>query len=265
MTRLWDTFMFHDELDMLEVHLTELGPYVWRFILVEAARTHTGAAKPLHYAQNRERFAAWAGQIIHVTADLPAGDPWAAEHAQRDAALGALAGADPDDVVLIADVDEFPPRHFLKPDPHVHARQGLGADPAAGFLQTAAAFAADWLHPQPQVCTAAARAGYARQHGLAAVRDARGRYPQIRGGWHFTWLGGPDAQRRKLASTCHAEITGPAAARITSGACYRDGIWYDGQPLIAADVSAAWPAPIAQRRCPSSWFRPCGTQGVSPH
>lgn len=257
--------MLGSELDMLEVHLAELDRYVYRWVVVESQRTHTGRLKPLYYLDNRERFAPWADRIVHVVADLPAGgDPWVAEHAQRDAALGALTDADPDDVVLIGDVDEFPPRRFLNPDPGVHVRQDLGADPAVGFFQLAAAFAVDWLHPQPQVCTAAARAGYARAHGLAAVRDARDRYPRVTGGWHFTWLGGPQTWRDKLATTCHSEITGLAAERIRAGECFRDGVWYDGQPLIPTDVTTAWPARIAQRQCPASWFRPRQGQAVFP-
>ena len=109
MHRVWDCIMLRDELEMLECRLRELDGKVHKTVLVESRTTHRGDPKPLHYMDNRERFAPWADRIIHITADLPMHpDPWVREHSQRDAALRGLADADPGDMVLIADVDEIP-------------------------------------------------------------------------------------------------------------------------------------------------------------
>jgi hypothetical protein len=254
MTRIIDTFLFNDELDMLEVRLTELASHVDRFVLVEADVTHRGLPKPMYYAQNRERFSQWNGKITHVTAKhLPdSADPWKREHAQRDAAVHFLDAGD-DDIVLISDVDEFPPPQFLHPDPSSVGRQGLGADPAVTFLQRTCAFAVDWEYGY-EPCAVAARVGYARRHGLAAVRDSRARYPVIRGGWHFTWLGGA-AQKAKLATHCHLEITPRQEELVRSGWCWRHGTHFNGTPLAPVTVDESWPQMICQRRCPPDWFR----------
>ncbi len=106
--RVYDCFSFNDELDMLELRLAEMGPAVDRFVLVEARHTHAGLQKPLHFAENRARFAAHADRIVHVVVeDDPGGFAWRREAHQRDAIARGLAGADPDDLVLVSDVDEI--------------------------------------------------------------------------------------------------------------------------------------------------------------
>jgi len=256
--QLWDCFLFGTELDMLEAHLTETDPFVHRWVLVESQRTHRGEPKPLYYAENRERFAPWADRIAHVVTDLPDHpNPWVREHAQRDAALTALADAGDGDVVLISDVDEFPPPRFLRPGPGARVRQHLEPDAAVAFLQRVCLFAVDWEWPADEICSVAARVGYVRaRRGLAAVRDARNRYPVIAGGWHLTWLGGPAATAAKLATHCHLEITPQQAQMVASGHCYREGTYYNGTALLPVDVDESWPALIRERKCPPEWFRP---------
>jgi Glycosyltransferase family 17 len=243
-----DTFMFRDELDMLECRLRELDGLVDRHVLVESPVTHRGDPKPLYYSENRDRFAAWAHRIVHVVAaDLPDNpDPWLREHRQRDAAMSVLDGlAAADDVVLIADVDEFPP--WPLPDP----------EPAVAFAQRLAMYAVDWLYPELHVCTVAARWGHIRGRGLAAVRDSRYSLPVARGGWHLTWLGGVGAQREKLRVTCHTEMTPVQAEIIASGRAYELGLHHSGAlSMLPADVDETWPRFIHERQCPAEWFRP---------
>lgn len=244
-----DCFMFRDELDMLEGRLRELDSLVDSFVLVEAPVTHQGDPKPLVFAENTSRFEPWAHKIVHVVADgLPSSmTPWRREHAQRDAARPALdAIAADDDVVLIADVDEFPPRGF--------DYDAMG--PVASFAQRLAMYAVDWLYPEPHVCTVAARWDALKGKSLAAVRDNRYAYPVTEGGWHLTWLGGQEGQQAKLAVTCHDEMTDHSKHLLASGRCYREGIHHTGEFMMTpADVDDTWPAFIWERRCPESWFR----------
>jgi hypothetical protein len=247
--KTWDCFMFRDELDMLEVRLHDLDGRVDAHVLVESPVTHRGDPKPLHYQENRDRFAPWAGKIIHVAAnDLPDHpDPWLREHRQRDAAMWALRDrAAGDDIVLISDVDEFVPWPFPVPEP------------AVAFSQRLAMYAADWLYPQEHVCTVAARWDHVAAAGsLARVRDSRHSYPLVRGGWHLTWLGGVEAQREKLGVHCHLEMRPDEAERIASGRAYRNGEHQSGDCLmIPVDVDETWPERIWRRQCPESWFRP---------
>ena len=107
---VWDCFTFFNELDILELRLAELDPVVDRFVVAEATRTFSNEPKPLHFADNRQRFSRWLPKITHVIIDdLPAeGDAWDREAFQRNTVARGLGDARPDDVIMISDVDEIP-------------------------------------------------------------------------------------------------------------------------------------------------------------
>jgi hypothetical protein len=67
--KLFDCFLFYNELDVLEIRLSELEPLVDYFVIVESRVTFQGAPKPLHFQLNQERYARWAAKIIHVVVD----------------------------------------------------------------------------------------------------------------------------------------------------------------------------------------------------
>lgn len=253
---IWCPAMVNDELDVLQARLEELEPWPVRHVIVEAAQTFRGVPKPLHFAENRDRFARWKDSVCHViTALPPSGSPWEREHAQRDTAwLTINAGAAPDDVVLISDVDEFPSDEAL-------SWHGPGV--VSLFMRTTL-FAVDWVVPDELVPPSAVMATVAwlRAQGgsLARVRDNRSAYRVIRGGgWHFSWLGGPEAQQQKLlTATCHTELLGTKeGGLILTGERYRTGENGEGHlPVVPVDVDETWPAFVRERRCPAEWFRP---------
>lgn len=120
----YDCFTFHNEFQLLELRLRELGGVVDRFVLVEANQTLRGAPKPYYFEENKERFSAWADQIIHVKVAFPETLPraygkhggigvWEHEHYQRDQIARGLADAAPDDPILVSDVDEIPQAKVL--------------------------------------------------------------------------------------------------------------------------------------------------------
>ncbi|HEV2355822.1 MAG TPA: hypothetical protein VGR89_16350, partial [Puia sp.] len=88
--RLWDCFIFGDELDILECRLYEYaGTNVYRHVIVEANVDHQGHPKPFHFLENRERFAPYLDRIIYIPmTDLTditgTNDNWARIHEQRN-------------------------------------------------------------------------------------------------------------------------------------------------------------------------------------
>ena len=150
-------------------------------------------------------------------------------------------------MVLIADVDEIPSATALAARP----------DTAAALLQRLCMYAVDWEYPQRHLCSVIARAG-AVGSSLASVRGARYSMPVIAdGGWHLTWLGGTEGLRRKLAVTCHTEMTAAEAERLSSGRAYLNGEHHGGQyQMVPVDVDETWPRWIYERKCPPEWFRP---------
>lgn len=258
--RIWDTFLFRDELDMLECRLRQFERYpVYRHVLVEAPFNHRGQPKPLVYAENKERFAPWADQIVHVVADgladIGGGTrdaAWAREGAQRDAIGRGLDGADPDDVLLLADVDEIP---------NTAAIQSVLGGWQGVLEMTCCMFAVDWVWDQLKT-TPVTRAGSVTSF-MDARRDIWNFGPVLPGsGYHLSWLGGTPGVREKLDCTPHTECVDAIAATLEDDAGYRQGAnpfglfyGYSG-PLHPVDVDETWPAWVYERKCPANWFRP---------
>jgi hypothetical protein len=247
--------MFRDELDMLQCRLEATQDWDVRHIIVESPVTHRGVPKPLYYGRDAGAFEPWQDQIEHVVTDLPDVPPWGREHAQRDAAWPVINGrADPGDTVIIGDCDEIPSAALMD-------WSGPGVVVSARMRTTL--FAVDWMVPDqcvPPTCVAA-KVGWLRAQGgsLAALRDQRGKWQVIQdGGWHFSWIGGPERQRDKLdTATCHTELLGTAEGdMIRDGTRWRTSQDGGGLPVVPVDVNGTWPAYIRERRCPEDWFRP---------
>ena len=256
--RIYDCFPFCNELDLLEVRLAELYAVVDRFVLVEATFTHAGDPKPLHYAENRGRFAAYADKIIHVVvADDPGGFAWQREAHQRDAIMRGLDGCDPTDMIVISDADEI-----LRP----WVMERLRREPDDGRSLFAPhldifLYFLDLKSPDPWVSVAAApwelirRIGTNRARYLAKLGHGRA-VPDA--GWHFTWMGGVERFRAKLQAFAHREMIAafdrdPAAnqerldrfyatGRFDAGAV--PGMWTSLAPV---PIDAGFPRLIRER------------------
>jgi hypothetical protein len=256
--KIWDCFMVRDELDLLECRLVQMENWpVWRHVLVEAQVDHQGHRKPLVYAENQDRFAPWKDRIVHVVADqLPlmhGADPMSREAAQRDATAAALSGAEPGDMLLLADVDEIPNGVALDA---LRRRQ-------RGVLEmTCCIFAVDWLWGLPLRTSALCTAG-----SVSSVSQARrsiwSEGPAIpEAGHHLTWLGGRDGIAAKTAAHCHVECNPELCDGYDDDRFYSDGVnpfsrfgWASAS-LIPVDIDKRWPRWVYERRCPENWFRP---------
>jgi hypothetical protein len=250
---IYDVFMLRDELDMLECRLDYFEHCAGvQHVLVESALTHRGDGKPLHFRENADRFARWSSRLTYVLGGLPvSSSAWEREHIQRDLARGSMEPG-PEDTVLISDVDEFPSAEFMA--------SGLpnAQTPKITLNQKLNMYAVDWEVPVEWPCQVAVTGAALQGDSLSHLRDNRGSYPRFdHGGRHITWLGGPEAQARKLAVTCHEEMRPDERERIASGECYRTGVHHAGDlQLLPVDVDDTWPRYIYERKCPESWFRP---------
>ncbi len=247
--RLYDTFLFAGELDMLECRLTELSPVVDAHVLVEAPVDFRGVPKPLHYAENRERFARWNDKIIYRVAQLPdTPDPWQREFASREHILGALSGvAEPDDLMLLSDVDEIPKLSAIE--------TAAGIRSPMVFEQRMSVYALEWVYPHPWCGTISCPFGLVS--GVEALRHLRNELPRIPdGGWHLSWMGTLEQQSRKISTTAHTEMTEETKQAIRTGRFVREGVHSDGVQLVRVDFDAEeWPAWVQASR-PESWLKP---------
>jgi hypothetical protein len=253
--KIFDTFLFRDELDLLECRLTEMDDWpLYTHVLVEATTDHQGHRKPLAYAENKERFAAWSDQVVHVVVDdLPAGAaPMDTEAAQREGIGRGLGDAEPGDWIIIADVDEIPNQAAL----------GTVQDRQQGvFEMTCCMFAVDWLWGIP-LKTSVSRPLDGITSFAAARRDGWTAGPALPGtGHHLTWLGGQAGIQAKMDSHCHTEVNDALDRGNGDDLFYRQGhnpfgnFGYTDQ-LVPVDVDGTWPRWVRERRCPPGWFRP---------
>ena len=264
-----DAFPFNNELDILEMRLTELAGAVDYFVIVEATRDHQDHPKPLHYADNAERFAAWHDKIIHVVVadgELPSmaddANPWAREHGQREfiaRGLDRIVGLSGADVVMQSDVDEIPKAM------HVRALAGMDLQGTIVFGQRGHFFAIDWLYPEPWYGTTATtvwtlrrmadavRMPFAHMRDQRLVTDCPPGFEDA--GWHFSWLGGPEVALAKVRSFCHPEVEERILDGLATDRFLRHGYHVDGKRMAPVEVDGSYPKWIRDGHAPAAWFR----------
>lgn len=209
--KLWDCFLFNDELDLLDIRLHHLSDYVDHFVLVESTHTFQGRQKPLYYAQNIQRFRDFASRIVHVViAGFPRtqvdGDycvhPWTNEFYSREAMRGALrqCRAAAHDLVMLSDCDEIPDLRYWNGKPGIFSQwmsfYYLNLREEYLTSQTIV-FPYEWIQ---------------KGTGMEEIRNNRHTFfrdPKQNvtpGGWHFTWCGDPDWIMSKIQSYSHWEL-----------------------------------------------------------
>jgi beta-1,4-mannosyl-glycoprotein beta-1,4-N-acetylglucosaminyltransferase len=201
---VWDAFPFFNELEILEIRLHELAPVVKGFILVESTHTHTGKSKPLYFQENKERFKDY--NIHAYTVPMPyVGDPdhdqiWENENYQRNALLAGPYRS-PDDIMMISDLDEIPSREIvplLTPEPgkvdhrwsYYYLNMTLThTNPFTYGTVFADARTVEKVTPQ-----------------WLRMCQFSPEMPIFKGGWHLTYMGGPDRIKTKIEAFGHSEF-----------------------------------------------------------
>lgn len=112
--KIYDTFIFYDEFDMLDIRLNYLYDKVDYFVIVEATRTFSGKKKKLYLKQNKELYNKFKNKIIYVkVGDMPNlikyhNNRYVLENYQRMCIREGLLNCKPDDIIMVSDVDEIP-------------------------------------------------------------------------------------------------------------------------------------------------------------
>ena len=103
-----DCFTFFNGLDILEIRLNCLAPYVEKFVLVESPFTMVGTSKPLYFNENKERFKNF--NITHLIVDdhLDHMGEWKPYFYQLDYIMNGLSDIDEESIILLSDFDEIP-------------------------------------------------------------------------------------------------------------------------------------------------------------
>lgn len=148
--KIYDGFLFFNELDLLEIRLNVLDEVVDQFILVESSVTHQGTPKPFIFEENKKKFTKFLPKITHIKVtntpddfvNLPTVNPLTYEEQifaniyedikktklfnratephfgrdffQKECIKLGMSQANENDILLSADLDEIPNPEYLR-------------------------------------------------------------------------------------------------------------------------------------------------------
>ena len=246
--KVFDSFIFFNELDLLEMRLNILNDVVDYFVLTESPFTVSGNEKPLYYQENKDRFGKFNDKIVHhVTEEIPndfthllektkfhvaykENDPYGtpminlpvrfqrALFNRNNSAFGIeKAGVTDEDLVITSDADEIINPLLLQDLEWFNPSNHYVAECRAFYYKLNFLYQEEWLGSR--LCTwkhlKNTTIDQHRQNHQNAhkIQDA---------GWHFSFLGNAENFKLKLASYEHTEnntatVTGNAEEKIESG------------------------------------------------
>ena len=224
--KIYDCFLFFNELELLEVRLNEMSPYVDKFVIVEACETFRGTPKAFFFGENRERFAKFADKIILVQLDehLETDNPWIRERYQRQQVFRGLTTCHHKDIIFLSDVDEIVRGECIPKIAQMISSKDMQAVICRqkmyfGYMNR---YQTGW---SGSVCTTFQDA---KKLSIKKMRRLRNMQPRLlrkthiskictvdNAGWHFTSMGGMERYITKIQSYSHTEADTSAAKTET--------------------------------------------------
>jgi beta-1,4-mannosyl-glycoprotein beta-1,4-N-acetylglucosaminyltransferase len=243
MSKIVDSFLFFQELDLLEIRLQYLDPYVDLFIISEAGQTFSGLPKSFLFEENQDRFTKFLPKIryqkiidthqsydsvISHLANLSTPSArvvyeilqahthypksklhWVLDTYHRESLHIAYEKyVDADDFLFFSDLDEIPSSLVFSSKNLEKLDQLLlvcQQDEFRYFLNYYKD--SDWLG------TIGSKYNNIKAKSLNSLRmDSKSKRsiidetPIIKGGWHFTSCGGISAIRKKIEGWGHQEF-----------------------------------------------------------
>ena len=246
--KVFDSFIFFNELDLLEMRLNILNDVVDYFVLTESPFTVSGNEKPLYYQENKDRFGKFNDKIIHyVTEEIPSdfsgmlektkfhaaykeNDPYGtpminlpirfqrALFNRNNSAFGIeKAGVTDDDLVITSDADEIINPLLLQDLEWFNPSNHYVAECRAFYYKLNFLYQEDWMGSR--LCTwKHLKNTTVDQHR----QDHENAHKIQDAGWHFSFFGNAEDFKLKLASYEHTEnnneqVTSNAAEKIEQG------------------------------------------------
>jgi len=206
--KIFDTFPFFNEIEILELRFLELYDTVDYFVIAEANRTHNGTPKEFIFEKNKSRYEKWLDKVIYVKVeDMPEYDPndvFRLEYFQRNAIMRGLKDkAQIGDKVIVSDCDEIPNVEGLKANLDNPNWQVFSQELFYYYVN-------NQLH---RAWGGSVMADYGTFHTIQKLRWFAIRRQFSRGGegvipngrWHYSYMTGGDAKRVKEKVDLFAE------------------------------------------------------------
>lgn len=216
--KIFDLMLVNDELEWLEIRMGQMSPSVDYFVIVEADISFTNQKKPLHVANNMDRFAKYKDKIIRHTLNTDGvvfESTWERESFSRNAmvkqVLPYLEGAQKpteDDVIIIADVDELLRPETLSTLRNCEIPEALTLNSRMYYysFQWLNRINGEWPHPQAMLWK-----GAEKTREADALRSGANDHTKIfNAGWHCSYcFGNLKDLINKVESFSHSEFNRP--------------------------------------------------------
>lgn len=240
MNKIYDCFLFFNELDILELRLEILNDIVDKFVIVESTVTFSGKEKPLFFNENKHKFKKFEDKIIHVIVDDTPDDfinlpyvsnslsdvdnvknrilkyvelsegwgrhekQWGRETYQRESIFYGISECLDDDIILISDLDEIPnPTEILN-------LKNTVSDSILDFKQKTYYYYFNLLKEYNWSGTKCLSYGNLKNKSINLVRQNKHTTNIVgNGGWHFSFMGGPERVKTKIDAYSHQEFNNP--------------------------------------------------------
>ena len=268
--KVFDCFPFFNEFELLELRLETFYDIVDYFVIVEADKTHANIPKPFNFYERRDEFKKYFPKIHYImdTTVVPykgAGD-WSIENNQRNSIAKGLSAAEPDDLIMISDLDEFPNPAMLKTliesfsdenkfvdfiafydtTPYtknqlvpfhsgMRINKFLDLSPV-GCQQIFHSYYFDWVNRDlPWSGTVIGK--FKHMESPQAFRNARKVLPRIvDGGWHFSSMGGVEKFWEKVRSAPDFQKVSNADKDFLEAAMKSGKYLIGGAKFVSCDV-----------------------------
>lgn len=247
--KIFDSFRFFNEIELLELRLNLLYDYVDCFVITECPFTISGNEKPLYYLENKDKFSKFNDKIFHdITEEIPNNFSEFLEKKQFHTAYKDIdincgqrfidipiryqrdiyarnctsyslvkAGVSDDDIVITSDADEIVNPLILKDIGWFNPNYHYSCLQRSFYYKLNILYQENWAGSR--ICTW----NVLKNISVDKLRQSLDESYKIEsGGWHWSYFGDVEKFKSKLAASadCHhnvPEVVNNASEKIEKG------------------------------------------------
>lgn len=236
--KVYDCFLFFNEIDLLEIRLTMLDPHVDFFVLSECDYTFSGNKKPFYFEENKHLFTKFLHKIIHVknfnsnqfdqienpfegkkkiildkilndysqiknSAETGYGLPhYCRDYLHREYVSLGLSECSDEDIIMLSDIDEIP-----NPKSIENIKNFSLDEQNYCLLQDCHNYFVNNLSSTNWMGTTITKYYKSKGDSFCNLRRNRGKGILVEnGGWHLSFIGGVERIKEKINSYGHQEF-----------------------------------------------------------
>jgi beta-1,4-mannosyl-glycoprotein beta-1,4-N-acetylglucosaminyltransferase len=249
MRKIYDCFIFFNELELLELRLNILDSYVDYFVICEASVTHSGIPKTFLFEENKDLFSKFLHKIIHIkisdiptdfnkliinditTADGKCVDDihnfirntklfnvndnshygYGRDFFQKESLRRGLINCDDDDIIILSDCDEIPnPKIIENIEKFINDEKFFTLNQSEYYYYLNLSKCYNWK---------GSRIGLYKNLKKYSFNELRAQTNKDieNGGWHFSYMGGSERVKTKIQSYSHTEMNTPSIINSIEG------------------------------------------------